>query len=160
MKTALTIAIILIFLATIYFYILKSVAKISLQISFKNLDFSGVNIGDLLNSASSIKVQIDAKITNRNSFTIRISDFHFWIYYANTLVAQTSNTETNLAKVTFPANGVIDVAHDVDVYLNQAIIGIVKDLKNGTPIRFDYTAEFRVFGIYLYSYHDYFTYTR
>lgn len=83
MRTAVTIGILVALIATLYFAILKAVAKISMQISFKNFDFSSFNIGDLLSSGTSVKVQIDAKINNRNSFPIKLTDFHIWIYYAN-----------------------------------------------------------------------------
>lgn len=145
--------------AAAYFFILARVNKVSFQLSFKNLDLSNISLENIINAQATLKVQVNAKITNRNDFAIKLSDFHVWIYYAGTMLAQTADTEVNLKKVVIPANGIVDVMHDVTVVVNRNWWQIVKDLKEGKELKFDYRTEFNVFG-FPYHYDDYFTYKR
>jgi len=137
------------------------VARISFQVSFKNLDLSGLSLNTLFNGGtSSIQVQINALITNMNNFNITMGNFHLYVYYQNTLIAQTSSTDTTLSKVIFPANGVADVQPNVDVYINSALLQAVSDLASNGTASFAYTASFLVYGFIPYTYKDTFNYTK
>lgn len=140
-----------------YYYILKKVANVTFEIYFKDLNASSINFGNIVSGTATVKIKVNARITNRNDFAIRLSDFHIWIYYAGVMVAQTADTETNLQKVNIPANGLIDVEHEVNVSVNKTMIQVLKDLKDKKELRFDYKTEFKVYGL-PYSYEDYFTY--
>lgn len=151
-------------IAALYFAVMTAVAKVSLQISFKNVDLKGISIDSLFNGNSSVQVGINAKLVNQNGFAIGLKDFHIWIYYGGVLMAQSS--DTNLNKVVMPAMGSIDVTHQVTLYLNSQILQMLKDLHAGKELKFDYTSQFKVdvdvpvvnLISYPYTYKDYFTY--
>lgn len=158
MKPLVTLLIIALLLGAVYYYIMIKVARISFEIYFKNLDTAEVNIGNLVSGQATVKVAVGTRITNRNDFSIRLSDFHIWIYYNGVMIAQTADTQNNLTKVNIPANGLIDVTHEVNVSINQTTLQVLKDLKNKKELKFDYTTEFKVWGIPVPKYSDYFTY--
>lgn len=158
MKLFIWIALIVIFIGiSVYYIILTAVARVSFTIAFKGLDLSGVSLDNIFSGQGTIRVQIMAKIVNKNTFNINLSNFHIFIYYQGTLIAQSTQETNNLNKVSIPASGTIDVVHDVTVYLNSAFLQAAKDLKAGGA-KFDYDTTFRVFG-FPYSYKDYFNYS-
>ena len=157
MRTLLIIAIIAGFIFAIYYATMLAVARVSFQLGFKGLDLSGISLDTVFTGSGTIKVQVSAKIDNRNPFNINMSNFHVWIYYKGTMIAQTTPESNNLTKVSIPASGGIDVIHDVTVYLNSSFLQAAKDLKSGGA-RFDYKISFNVFG-FPYSYSDYFNYS-
>ena len=156
-KTIIIIIIIVLLLAAGYFYIKTAINRVSFQIGLKGFDLSGISITDVFQGTGTIKLQALAKIVNRNNFVINLSNFHIWMYYQGTMIAQTTDETNNISKVSIPANGTIDVTHDVTVFLNSAFLQAVKDLRNGANLKFDYTTKFNVFGI-PFTYQDYFNY--
>lgn len=143
-------------LAGLYFAIMTAVAKVSFEIRFSGLDLSGISIQNLLGGSSKAQVKINARLNNKNNFDIKLAKFHIWIYYAGTMIAQ-STEDSSLAKILIPATGTVDVQHNIDMYLNNTTLQVIKDLKDKKQLRFDYTASFRVFG-FPYTHKDYFNY--
>lgn len=155
--TIVLILIILLILGGIYFYVKMAINRVSFQIGLKGFDLSGISISDVFQGTGAIKLQALAKISNRNNFAINLSKFKIWMYYQGTMIAQTTDETNNISDVSIPANGNIDVTHDVTVYLNSAFLQAIKDLRNGANLKFDYTTSFRVYGI-PFTYKDYFNY--
>lgn len=157
MKLIINLIILVAILAALYFAIQTFVAKVTVQISFKGVDLSGISLDNIFNGGGTVKIKINAKLVNRNGFAINLSDFHIWIYYANVMIAQSDASVNNLARVSIPAQGTIDVEHDVNMYLNSTTLQVLKDLKNNKQVRFDFTSSFKVYG-FPYTYKDYFNY--
>lgn len=77
-----------------------------------------------------------------------------WLNYDNTLIAESSG---NLYAQEFrlPANGFIDVTDYVNVYLNQAVAKLAKEVGLGNKPKVNYTVKINVFRVSI-TYNDYF----
>lgn len=159
MRTFWIIAIIVILLAGVYYYIMTRVNNVSFEIKFRNLDLSMFSLQSIINGEAKVRVQLDARITNRNNFSINLSDFMIWLYYQGMIVGQTADTELNLQKVLIPANGLVNVTHDIFINLNPSTIKMLENYGKAQNIRVDYTTKFKVYFI-PYSYSSFFEFKR
>lgn len=154
--TIVLIILIIVLLLVLGYLYMKSVwNKISFVIAFKGIDFGTINISDLDNiGQTNTKIRLGLKVSNGNNFSIPFTNLRAWLYYDNTLIAQTTE---ELASRTFrsPANGIIEVEDLVNVYLNPSSIQLIKEIANKTNPAISYSVKLNVFGI-PFSHSDYF----
>lgn len=152
MRTFLIIAAIVLLLVLGYLYIKKIWGKISFVFTFKGIDLGNIDLTNL--TGTNAKIRVGLKVMNDNNFAIPFRKVRAWMYYENTLIAQTSE---DLSAKTFevPANGVIEVEDSVNTYINSASLRLIKEIVNKTNPAISYKIKINVFGI-PFSYSDYF----
>lgn len=136
-------------------YAIKTWNRIVFTFAFKGIDLSTLNIQSLLASGqTSARLLLGVNIKNRNDFSIPFDKMKVWLYYENTLIAESSG---NLYAQSFriPANGEIDVTDYVNVYINQASGKLVKEAVAKKDPKVNYTVKITIFGLRL-TYSDYF----
>lgn len=150
MRTFLIIAAIVLLLVLGYLYVKKIWDKISFVLSFKGIDLGNIDLSNL--TGTNAKIRVGLKVMNNNNFAIPFRKVRAWMYYDNTLIAQTSE---DLSSKTFevPANGVIEVDDSVNTYINNASLKLIKEIVAKTNPAINYKIKINVFGI-PFSYSD------
>lgn len=150
MRTFLIFAIIILIFVLGYFQIIKIWNNVNFKFDF---NIAGSNLTGLADGGT-IKIPVIATITNDNSFSIPFRNVKAWIYYNNTLIAQTSDDISNFS-FTAPAHGSIPVIDpSANLFVNSASIALLGAYSSHPPI--NYTISLTVFGI-PFSYSDTFT---
>lgn len=183
---ALIILIIVILLVAGYLYMKSVWNKISFVIAFKGIDFGAINISDLDNiGQTNTKIRLGLKVSNGNNFSIPFTNLRAWLYYDNTLIAQTTEElafkkytvlansnkiiDESIAKGptgmpcsfgngTYNENGnceLTEITDLVNVYLNPSSVQLIKEIANKTNPAISYSVKLNVFGI-PFSHSDYF----
>lgn len=122
-----------------------------------NFDFkfniASVDLTSLVGGGT-ITVPVVVTITNENGFSIPLKNVKAWIYYENTLIAQTSEALTAFS-YTVPAHGNLPIIDpSVNLFVNSASLDLVRNIGNHPLV--NYTISMTVFGI-SFSYSDTFT---
>lgn len=121
--------------------------RVIFSLSFKGIDLSAFDINSLLGSGQTeAKLLLNVNIQNKNGFAIPFKEMKAWLYYDNTLIAETSGylyaQSFNIA-----GNGHVDVSDYVNVHVNSASANLVKSavLKQNPSV--NYTVKVSVFRV-------------
>lgn len=160
MRIFAVIVILVVLIALGVAYATKAWNKIVFKFSFKGLDFNTINFPALLATGQTeAKVLLGMNIKNDNPFSIPFSKMKVWLYYDNTLIAESSGLLYAKSFV-LPANGgSIDVDDYVNVYINQASGKLGKEVVAKSNPKVNYTVKLNIFGIKL-TYTDFFVASR
>lgn len=155
MRTFLIIAAVVLIIVLAYLYVRKLWEKVHFVFSFKGVDIGTIDLSNLNSlTQNNAKLKVGLKVMNDNNFSIPFRNVRAWMYYNNTLIAQTT---PELASRTFevPANGVIEVEDSVNAYINSSSLNLIKEILGKTNPEINYKVKVNVFGI-PFSYEDYF----
>lgn len=130
--------------------------RINFKFSFRGIDLSTIDLASLTASGqTSGKLLLGVTIKNDNPFAISFDKMKVWLYYDNTIIAESSG---NLYAQSFnlKANGgTVDVTDYVNVHINTATAKLIKDTVSKQNPKVNYTVKINVWGISL-TYSDYF----
>lgn len=158
MKLIWIAVIIIAILVIVAVYILKVWNNIVFKFAFKGVDLSTLDLGSLAASGqTSGKLLLGLNIENHNSFSIPFDKMKVWLYYDNTLIAESSGY-LYARSFKLPANGKIDVTDYVSVYINSASGKLLKEVASKNDPKVYYKVKITIFGLQL-TYEDYFVAT-
>lgn len=163
MKIFLWILVILAAIAVISFFWAKSVFdKVNFSApKLHSLYLQGLTLNDLLKialegSQKEVKVSLGMDISNANNFSIPFSNMNVKMYYAGSIIAETSPALQN-QKFILPANGSLSVTDNISIVLNaEGVKMLIEKIKGGQP-KINYKIGLKVFGIPLPSIQNSFT---
>lgn len=130
--------------------------KIVFKLSFRGIDLSTLDLASLTASGqTSGKLLLGLNIINNSRFSIPFDKMKVWLYYDNTLIAESSGNLYAQSYNLKANGGTIDVTDYVDVHINSASGKLIKDAVSQKNTKVNYTVKITVFGIPL-TYSDYF----
>jgi len=129
--------------------------RITFEFGFRGADVSGLNIQSLLlGGQTDATIKMSAKVINLNGFSFSFSDLRAWLYYDNTLIAQTSE---NLAKqqIIVQKNSSAEIVDDVKIFFNKSSVKMLKEVALKQQPKVQYTVKLKIWGVPI-SFTDYF----
>ena len=156
MKILIAILIVLLLAGLAVLEGIKAWNRIVFKFAFKGIDLSTINFESLAATGqTSGRLLLGINITNNNPFAIPFDKMKVWLYYDNTLIAESSGylyaQSYNLAK----NGGTVDVTDYVNVHINSASAKLVRAAVSKQNPKVNYTVKINVFGIAL-TYEDFF----
>lgn len=166
--TVIIIISVILVLAAAYFWVRTVWEKLKLEVRFKGVDVGNLQAILAENFSGNMKMNLGLTVKNDNGFAIKFKNLRAFMYYENTLIAQTSE-ELAHKKFNVVANSdqiqeldaygnmiheTTEVTDSVNAYLNKSTFNLVNNLQNKPQIQ--YKVKITIFWI-PFSYSDYVT---
>lgn len=159
MRILISIVIVLLLVGLLVMEGMKAWNRIIFKFNFKGIDLATINLDSLAATGqTSGRLLLGITITNNNPFAIPFDKMKVWLYYDNTLIAESSGNLYAQSYSLAPNGGQVDVTDYVNVHLNSASAKLVKEAVSKQNPKVNYTVKINVFGIAL-TYSDYFSAT-
>lgn len=156
MKTLLWTVIIVAIVVFIYILLNLIASRIGFNFSLRDIDFSTLNLSDLLNQGQTkLGISANTIVTNLNPFNINFSFLEVWICHNNILIAKSSRVLEG--KINISGSGVTSFPLPLDLYINAESIKVAALLKLKQTVKIDYTVKLNLFGISVPKYSDNYT---
>ncbi len=144
-----------------YAFVLYAKSRIKIGVSLAKLDIGKligvINTGGNIGGKAILKTDLEIKVENGNTFTIRASDLSVQIFHQGTLIAQSAGKSSE--KIIVLPKYEAEFIHTLDVVLSDEFFSVIKALKSGQPLVLQYIVRIKLFGIPI-KYKDNFTYTK
>lgn len=133
-------------------------SKINFSPNFKSLNISSISLPDLLKLNSTTDLQVELSVSNDNNFSITFSNLKVWIYYKNSLIAQSLQLpDDKNKKMYLMANSSNQFNQIIRLELTRPTLDLYAAMKSGDSNNstIQYIVSISIFGIPLKFNGDY-----
>lgn len=142
------IGILVALIAFMVWYTLRLANRLTFNFGLTYLDLSRLgSIASFSQGTSIIKVGLRLCIVNPLSYSIKIKDLKYQLYYQGTEIARSANTNPQLTEVNILSNRETCFETETDFIINAKLALFVLALKSKTPIGIEYVVRGKFYFI-------------